>query len=463
MSIKELRLAAPLLLAGLIACALLAWPGGIYTDTVGLIQQGQTGHFDDWHSPTLALILHVLGFVRPGTAPIFILGAVLLQLGLYLIFRRLGVSIISSACMSVLVLLSPTIYTANFWLSKDTPALGALLLGCALVISPSIRVAGLGGLALMLAFLIRLDYGVLGCCAIAYAWIVRRPSRALWRNLWRFTYISLLCFVAGNVLQTGIHAALRVKSQAPVQASLLHDLGAISVATGDHRAPAFMLEQGWDKEFVASHFDPYSHDPLKWPSGREGFAYTRNGADHLDTLTTWIGAVIDYPTVYLSHRATITGALLGVVAEPKVPISDVEWLEEHTAAYCQQLRSYLQLDDCEFVGNSYNESVIRTYRHLADHYPVVFHPITYLALVLVGFIGILVPSRSFAQRDMLVMITALPLLQILLLFLVVPSAEYRYLSLTYVAGQIVMLSSLYSAAKQFVESRGRRSVAVSER
>lgn len=255
----------PILAAGLLAYALLLWPGGIYTDTIGLIQQGQTGIYDDWHSPSLAVVLAIFGTIRTGSGMLLLLGAGLLACGIYLILRRMGLSAIAAACSSVLIIFSPPVLAANFWLSKDTPALGSLLIGSALILSPRRPEAVTGGGFLLFACLVRLDYGVLSALAVGYAACMARSGLPPLSRTVRFCKASIIFFVACIAVQTGIHTALRVKSQAPVQASLLHDLAAISVATGDHRAPAFMLDQGWSREFVASHFDPYSHDPLKWP------------------------------------------------------------------------------------------------------------------------------------------------------------------------------------------------------
>ncbi len=422
-------------LAGVALYVATVFPGVLMVDAVGLYDHGRTGRYREWHSPPLAAVMGWFSLLVPGPLPITLLGAVPLGIGLFLVLRSLGLPPLAAALGSVAIPLFPPVSTGLFWLSKDGPALGALVLalGVALEGKPSRARLIASLLLLLLPGMVRMDY--LPLAAVAAAVAFHRTAPHAWSPGRRMTAsVALLpaFVVAGWSVTTLVtFSALKAHREFVVQSVLNHDMAAISLHRSELIAPEYLRRQGWTMDHVRQHYTPVAHDPLTWPPGRSHMVYVPSR----DIVPLWLGAVLREPEAYLRHRAALAGHMLAILEEPRVRGANPDYALERTAQLCVTHMPEVPAHLCRFMPGPAVRLWMETVIRLREGAAQLFQPLIYVALCALGLVA------GFAWRQPgLALIGGLPLLHLGLLFFLAPAAEWRYLLVTIVCGCVVLLA-----------------------
>ncbi len=436
----------PLLVAAWTLALLYAFPGHLSTDSVDQLYQarglprwdelagGELTGRDDWHPPAMSVVWWLIERVVTGPVGMLALQLGLLVVGCYQLGRR-WLRPGPAALIAAVVVLWPPVLTPMGVIWKDSQMAGFLLAGFVLALSPRRHHWVLAVICLTLGAAMRHNaalalaplalvvartwfpasprrwwaLGLVGTVAIAG--VAALGNRALTERETHPWHSSLAIFdIAGTIRRAGPLTDDQVRALVR---------GAPLVATQDLQAVTRRTINQWGWWWL-THGDDRLFDP------------PRTAADRDAVTAAWSRAVREQPAAWLRHRALVWGVLIGVSPRLKGPV----------------VRQFAD-----------NELQLRTLRHDATHSSLqralgvgldglartpLFWPWLYLLLAL----GLLVRAT---RRPEVVALLASGLAYEVGLFLVAPSADFRY---SHWLIACTVLAAVVTLAARVVDWRG---------
>ncbi|MEG3174672.1 hypothetical protein U1872_00405 [Sphingomonas sp. RB3P16] len=289
-------------LALLVGSLGLFWPGVVMFDSVGQFAQAQSGQYEDWHPPVMALLWHALLALFGGGA-----GSMLaLQLSLYWLgFGLVAASVVRGgrvlAAVAVLVIAALPLFAG--WqgvVLKDTQMLGATLAAVGLIAWWRVRGARLpiGALA---AVVVLLGYATLVranavLAIVPLAVLLFGPAR--W---WACGVIALVGIVVALALAQVInHRVIGAAPSGVERTEALYDLAGIAVRDPDG---AVGLTPAEARVVLAKHcVKPLFWDPLGTEDRCAPELARLHGFPAGDLYRMLAEAVVRHPLEYAAHR-----------------------------------------------------------------------------------------------------------------------------------------------------------------
>lgn len=249
------------------------------------------------------------------------------------------------------------------------------------------------------------------------------------RNSWiKQGGLSIVLTVISAIGAISLVSSERVVKMYPFQYTQVYDLLAISINTNQNLLPRYITESiGGTQEKLKSLHYIGGNNLLFY--GVSGDQTTTDSARLSDLNRRWLGAIIDYPGVYLDHRLANFGALMRWGAD--------------TAAY---------VAIPEVVPNQYNISFqpnkISTWlaSQVGTH-PWMFFPWIYMAMLL-GAMGLLIVLKW--NRALVVSLGGSAVVFVLPHLLIAPSADYRYLYYAYFCAVILAFFAIAELVRRAV-------------
>lgn len=437
---RLLLLLLPLLVTGSILLA--TWPGYLSFDSAYQFWQARSGRFGDIAPPLLPLLWRgALLAGLPGPSGPLLLNGLLVAIGFGGIglhaarqgHRRLAWAVVlfGPAC-PVLVVLLPHIWT-------DVLLAGAALACVAVLLLTPARQLAAGPLiaALLFAVVALRHNGLLAAAPLALWWVIRWwPALGRVRTLAAAALILLTLTAAASLLRRAV-VETRLDTWA---VTLLYDLQAVSVVTGEQRIPASLVGPGLTVDELRAAFHPYSATRL--------FAATESGvtdptivalspAQRADLLAAW--RQLPAEPDYWRHRWRLMRGLLGDQH------GELAGLAESPA-----LTPYAD-----------NPPLQRRFPALHDLYRALAGVLHRLSLYSAGALWLsslllsplLVRRRGTTYRIAVAALLGSASLYALPFLLIAPSAELRYLLWPAVAGWLALLLAAFAPTSTKLQER----------
>jgi hypothetical protein len=323
--LERRSLAYPVLVLASLALTAGFWPGYWNGDTVGQLQQMQSGQYTDWHAPLLIAAwkpLYDLGF-----GPGWLLGSTIavVCLGAYGTYR-LGMPRVVAAVAAAATIWFPPVAGFLGVIGRDAWFLAGVLATTAALAQAARRprarrrpwlVLAVAGMLLTLAA--RQNGAVcLPVLAGATVWLWRRPDdpsapaprdrRDRLRGVG--LVVGMLVLVVG--VQRIAYVAIGVQASHPEQAPMLYDLMQLSVR-GDEvlMGPSYFPAQSVDP--LRATVQPLTYDgPLAAlrASGAITYPVPPNLAG--DVRDDWLHAIVEHPIGWLRVRSELYGRNMGI-------------------------------------------------------------------------------------------------------------------------------------------------------
>jgi hypothetical protein len=299
-------------LAGFALAIATFYPGQLTVDGAMQLTEARSGVYYDWHPPLLARIWSVLDAIAPGTVGLFLLNNLCFWTGLALAIYLSALRPLAAAVAVLAVGLFPPVFSALGVTWKDVSLGAALLLAFALLWWAQARSSrpalAFGVAVLFCACAIRHNAGaaVLPLALwvpVIWCEITGHAPAAGWQRLIVGLVLFALLAVGAVALNRGLVTGGRLF---PAQQLYLHDLAAISVATGEVRMPGSLRMDGpRTLEAMTCLYTAESCAPLFSAAG--GACPTRiekiTDPDRMaDLEAEWRQAVLSEPRAYLGHR-----------------------------------------------------------------------------------------------------------------------------------------------------------------
>ncbi|MBX3092459.1 MAG: hypothetical protein KF801_08100 [Cryobacterium sp.] len=308
------------------AVAIMAFsPGLLNADSIDMLNQSVTGRYHDWHSPLMTLAWSLLGHVKPGPAPMLVMELLLFVVGTYLILARVFRSAWIAIGAATLIILLPPIFGSLGVVNKDMLGLSLFatmigLFGADLAHRKArLAVAWVAFGVLMCA--VRTDYLPFffwACAAriwVSLSW--RLPKRSTPADALMIvgavavSIVAALIFALATAISIGVvnYGALGADRRYPIQATLLHDIAGVSVAHNDNLYPSWIKNRGVTLEAIRKRYATHAGDPLFW-GGEPRVPFASSPAEFMELRGAWLMAVGSNPKAYLRHRLAVIACLV---------------------------------------------------------------------------------------------------------------------------------------------------------
>lgn len=405
---------------GLGVTVLTFYPGYLTVDaTFQFMQTRGIQELADWHPPVMAWLWRgVDRFIR-GTGGMF-----LLQVGMFWV----GLGLVAACCLrpSVLAGLSalviglwPPVFANQGAIWKDVQMDGALLLGLGLVLLASTTRSRLALLAAQLPFLyaMMLRHNALAALLPLYGWSVwvawtlwGRTAR--WRGIVSGTLTLLLVHV--GIAQVLTSRVIRPARSHVYQCLMLHDLAALSLASGHSLLPGYLADRGIGFEQLRSKWNEETLDPLIF--GFENIM-THERADLRALSSTWLREIAHDPGTYLRHRLRVMRGLLAINREKVQDATPTDFDAPHLAGYRDVLGVPL------FPRHPWHDAL--TSRLFAMRDSLLFRP--WLYVLVLGVWTALALWRTGGRRWLALSVCASGLCYLAGYLPIAPAPEFRYM------------------------------------
>ena len=303
-----------------VALLLLAWlpnyPGRWNTDTGVMIEQMQSGRYDDIWSPFITWLWQPFFDLGVGAGWVMALQVVVIALSVGLILRRLGVSGRWAPWLTTVLCLSPVFYASAISVMRDTWFLCSLLVAIGCVLSPrSRRTVALLVVAIVLGIASRQNGAA--AMAVVSAWAVWR-----WAPLPRPRVRVLAASAAAVLVPLSVivslmvwEAVLDVDQEHPETAVFVGDLDEMSGRVGQMLLPESIV----DPPFTMAELETSSIYDLEtlWFGGRRA-SLRQTDEVHAEIAAAWRDAVREYPIVYLHGRWQLFTRQIGWSGPPAI-------------------------------------------------------------------------------------------------------------------------------------------------
>jgi hypothetical protein len=374
------RLVALIVLAlafGLITVAF--WPGRVNLDSLGQIDEVESGAFTNLHAPLLQALWSPLWDLGIEVGAALMLQVLAFLIGAYLILRA-AFRPPGAAAAAALIALSPPVLGNLGSIMRDSWYLAALVLAFGLAVRAAQRpwpaqawylVLALAAAWSALAARQNAAAGVvLVCIAIAALYLAHRRqervagSRPGGERRWRRVGAAVIAGVALTLAMMGTHlaasAAIGVDDVAPESTLLIYDIGAISEREDENLfPPALMPERDLslvEEAFTVDSMLGFVVAPPNPLGETTGYPRVRDSAAEM-LRESWWEAVREYPGAYLDTRVTLWLRQIGItrsafsVFPPELPGNagfgvGVQWLYDDAMGY---LRFFTDGDQIGFA------------------------------------------------------------------------------------------------------------------
>ena len=367
---------------GLAACVIAYYPGLLEPDSLDQFAQAQTGHFDDWHPPIMALLWRALNQIHNGPQPLFMVHLALFWLALALLARALMVLDVRGAALAPAVGFAPWLFPLLGVLISDVAVAGAWLFVTALLFHQVVRQKPLNGALLAVAGL-AFGYGALARAntifaaapLIYYACSELAPTRPRLRLI--AAVLTPLVLLALSASLNGATAS----SDYPMGSLQVFDIGGIS-----HRVGRNLLPGVWsaaDSNTFVRCYQPDAWDVYQTPT----CASTADKLAAADLWSAsgltgpWLGAIMHHPVAYAAHRLDYANHFfrwLGPIAP-----GDIDYDTEDTAP-----AAYAHADN----------AIYNFYSALAETNYIALRPYFWLALCISAWMLSMLAIPSTARR-----------------------------------------------------------------
>ena len=292
-----------------VACAatwiVLLAPGFMSPDSADQLRQARSGAFSDWHAPLGSLLWIATELVVTGPMGMLILQSAILWTGLALLANRIAAPPAARAAFLVVLAVAPPIVSIAGAIWKDV-LMAALL---TLAFGATDRRRAFWPVAL-LATMSR--HNAIPAVAVAVLLHVA-PDRVTPRALLRAAAASALLLGAS----LAVNLAVADRRTNPAQVFLLGDFVGISVTT--QTVPTIdpchqRLAQSAPARAVAHDDDPKLKAALVGVATQ--FTYCTDQTASRTLLERWLALVTEHPAAYLHVRSRLAGQLLGIDATP---------------------------------------------------------------------------------------------------------------------------------------------------
>jgi hypothetical protein len=290
------------------------YPGLMNVDALLQLQEARSHIYYDWHPPIMGRLWAVLDPIIPGPAGMLLLNNLLFWSGLALTVWLADLSPFSTAASVLAVGLSPPVFSALGVIWKDVAMGAALLLAFGMLWWAEAR-SSRAGLVLALPLLFyaaTLRHNAAFAVLPLVLWVpfigqeVAHGARR--RPRWQLLFAGVTLFALLNGSAVAVNRMLANGGRLyPSQQVLLHDLAAISVASGQIRLPASLRTENGPPtvEGLACVYTPDSAVALF--SGNDGACPLRvvkilDPVRMADLVAEWTSAVRSQPGAYLAHR-----------------------------------------------------------------------------------------------------------------------------------------------------------------
>jgi hypothetical protein len=389
-------------LGGLLA---YAHPGYMSWDSIEQLHQARAGQYSDWHPPAMAALWRLVEHVWRGPLGMLLLQSATFVAGAFLLLRR-WLPPLPAAIATMLVTWFPPIATTLAVIWKDSQLLGYGTLGVALLATGNRRaqLAALAVLALASAMRHNAFTVTVAPVVLLFAW----PGLVRWRRY----AVAAGAWLAITAVGFSVNVALTDERKHPwTDFCEMTDLVGMlyyapPIADGDAHdllADTPFVPADRIQERIAASYDPRKAIFSAYDLGVAVQPTTDVQRAAIDRA--WKRMVADHPLSYLETRADMFGELMRWNTEPHqtvwVGIDPIgkDLYRDHPTPVQRHLRTWA-LD----VGTT-----------------AVFWPWVYLAAAL----ALTVPVVRTRDR-VLIAVVASALTSELPLFLVAPTADFRY-------------------------------------
>ena len=280
------------------------WPGVMVWDAIRQYRQALSGHYDDWHPPAMNWLWRQLGVVAAGPAPMLVVQAALYWGGFALLAGaswragRPGLAAAIAACA-----LLPVPYLLVGTVLKDSLMAGGLVFAAGLIAvrRPGGRVVGVLAAA-MLIVTATLRFNAVPAC-LPLAAMLAPPA---WRRRWPpLGAVMLGCAVMLAAALPLANRALHAERSGVELSLVTYDLGGITRFAGvDAFPPAGVTDPvavnarcytpvSWD---VYAWWGP-TPCPIGFEKVRDSFA-----ARGTSPTAWWLRQIMAHPIAYAEHR-----------------------------------------------------------------------------------------------------------------------------------------------------------------
>lgn len=301
------------------------YPGLLNPDAYTQLTDARAHRYRDWHPPIMAALWSPIDALIPGAFGMLLLQNLVFWFGLALAVYTAGLGLATSVAAILAIGWFPPVFSALGSIWKDVHLGGALLLVFALLWTARLRASR----AALVAALPLLFYA----CAVRHNAVVAVLPFALWIPfLWsdagsvRPAARRRAPLLAGLVLFAAIAGGARAINRwlnngtrfFPVQQILLHDLLAISVATGRSQVPEWVRFKPQPPAFddLACLYTPTSAaEPFHGRRRTCGTHAVRiaNDPEPLARLRrAWSATILQHPTMYAAHRWQVFRGQMGL-------------------------------------------------------------------------------------------------------------------------------------------------------
>ena len=297
----------------IMTCLKLFWPGYVNPDSVDMLQQARSGHFNNWHSPFFAWLWGVVDQFIPGSGGILIITILMIAIGhLFVGFYFLSDKKYTPSFFIVMALFYPINFLAIISVGKDAILLALLIDVFAVmlaVLKGWVRFSWFMMIALFLIGILIVDvrknaflalFPII--CLFTSRWFALNAAPV--RNVIASFAILVSCVFGAQYID---YSFLRASDAHPQVSLQMFDIGGISYFAHTDASHGLL-----GRDFAQRNSDCYT--PMAWDVYRWGAckdlttkffednspAAVTNNRSELNNA--WKRAIKEHPTAYLHHR-----------------------------------------------------------------------------------------------------------------------------------------------------------------
>lgn len=299
--------------------SLVFWPGMVDGDTPPELRQAATGHFSDWHVPTLEALWRVLMLAGlHGSGWVLLAGVFSLLIGFYLILR-VRFSRVISTVVTLLCCAFPPVLTWAAAVDDDAWFTAAILAGFGFVA----RVARTNGRSRSFSIVAAIWFAAIALAArhnaapavlilfiaLAAAWSPT-PVRARRKKKVAIAIAAVVATVSLLLVESGFQRAIGTRSTHPVQASFIYDLAQLSKEEHQVLFPR-SIDPSQDYGAISQYSNVYEINGLIF--GKDAtVSFFLRGKQMAALQNAWEKALLHYPLGYLRERGSLALSMFSI-------------------------------------------------------------------------------------------------------------------------------------------------------
>ncbi len=308
---------------GFVLVLAIYYPGVMSHDPLDQLAQSR-GLLASTHPPIMSILWRFFDAIVPGPIGMLVFHNTLFWVSLYLLSLTMRSK--SSAWASLLIGFIPPVFALLGMIWKDVGMGAALALFVALVA----RAQQKKQLSYLCWSLLPLFYGIAvrpnaipAVLPLALAWVlifdkIRQSGKA--RNRWRSCAkaigltLAIIC-ANGTLNSLSVQTVVIVPGRGALQASMLHDLAALSLYKKKLLFPQYILESrpNYTLQTLKNHFSVVNVNELLFGSNKQIYlGYTSSFNEYDDLKSAWLSAVSENFWPYIQHRFRIIKSLLQI-------------------------------------------------------------------------------------------------------------------------------------------------------